>query len=147
MYGARFHGLPVTVAAIAFALSLTLSHAAWVCRDGRPCAFDCSHGIAAPTSGSTLAVQSHGCCPDTARSTNDRLSLTAGMTCRALSTARIAVTAEPLTIPVMAVGSVPSPLPPLETATAYSFGVGDDPGPPRDGVGRPSIPRAPPITS
>lgn len=147
MYASRYRRLPVAVAAIALALSLTLTHVSWVCMDGRPCAFDCSHGIATPVSQSAGASHSHACCSHSANPNSDDAHVAADMTCRAVSASRVVVSAESLTMPDMPVGTQPD-LPITLVAAADSSGfAAEHEGPPSQAVSRRSAPRAPPIAS
>lgn len=139
--------LPVACAALALALSLALSPVLWMCRDGRPCAFDCSHGVDRAAAFANQSSHGHACCPVATRTEADEESLIAGMACRALAAARIGVTTATVTVPHMAAVDRPSAtLSPVPISVAYAIATDDD-RPPGGDTRCPTDPRAPPITS
>lgn len=131
-----------------FVLSLAASPIVWVCGDGKPCDYDCHHGLvtSAPRPKTSDPTPHHTCCPLADAADRDGPSVASGMSCRASAVARVSVVPSAGEVIVSAAALHSSVSEFALPAPSFPIVPCDDAGPPGRDPDGPSSPRAPPIS-
>lgn len=133
---------------VALFMAPIFSPLTWVCREGRPCAYDCHHGLASPITRADAASAPihHACCPSSSDLPHDGPTIGVGMSCKASATGRIAVVASANDAPIQPTALPAHPDLIAPEAQSVRTVIEDDAGPPGRLHADPSAPRAPPFS-